>query len=138
MKRKGKFVRFFVKYAVKTPIIYLAIVIIGVSAFVSLTLTTKVPIFETYSGFVSYTDHTYSIKIDKEITGDVSTIFLYIDKNTATYRINDISVNGNTVTFTTNDDEAIMLLQTTSKLSFDVQISSMTLFRQIFLNGGKN
>lgn len=138
MKQKGKFVRFFVKYGVKTPIIYLTIVVIGVSVFVTLTLTTKVPIFETYNGTVSYADNKYSITADNEITENISTIFIYIDKNIATYKINDVTVDGNTVKFANRDKETIALLRANQKLSFDVQVSSMTLFYQIFINGGKN
>ena len=136
MKIKKSFVPFFVEYAVKKPIIYFAVVFIGLFVFLFLAFTTQIPVVETHNGIIEYDNGTYSIAVEKSITPNVvSPLYIYIDRNINVYKVSEYQIVEDKIIFSNNFSDVLTI---GSKISVDIETNSITLFEQIFLKGGKD
>jgi hypothetical protein len=133
-KYKRKLLLFFVNYAVKKPIIYFLIVAIGLSVFIFLSLSTRVPVVDTQTVTLLRTGNEYNIVFNSDTTPLAdSPIYIYTDRNAGVVKITEYDMNNNTITFT---DDVNITPGTT--VSVDIEIENISLLRQIFLKAGKS
>ena len=131
--------KFSIKYIVKKPIIYFLTVFMGISLFVSLTLTTQVPIMKTYIAKIDIgKDKIVLILADELVYRSMDTIYFYIDKELSVYKICDYSFSDKGI-IVTNTSEMASIIQNcnTSSVNIDIKQGEISLFKQIFIKGGK-
>ena len=130
-----KIIDAYVKYTAKKPILFFAMIVIGVLSIFILSLSTKTSVVVSNDGIVN----SYSVTINGEIDSYTGFIYVYNDRNDRVYSIEiseTIHKNGQTIFFTEDENEYISTINQ-QKIKVDVPIREVTIFERVFLKGGR-
>ena len=125
-----QFSRFYVKYVIKTPIIFYTFLIVGISLFIYLSLSLKLDIVQSIKANIADD----KIVLNGEYHNISDVIYLYNDRNEKIYKFKIKSTeneNGKTVFFIDSD------INLSGDVNIDIVIGNRTLFERIFVKAGK-
>ena len=132
---RKKYANLYVKMTAKSPLLFLLLILISIIFLFGVTLTTKVDVIETYKVKVE------NNKICLQNVNDVTwnQVYVYENRNEAVYKVKiepemvrqeskslEISVN------------QLGFIPRSDFVNIDIPIREITLFRRVFLQGGKN
>ena len=132
---RKKYANLFVKMTAKSPLLFLVLILISTIFLLGVTLTTKVDVIETYKAKVE--NNKICIQDVNDIT--LNEVYVYENRNEAVYKViiepEMVSQENNSLVISVN--ELGFILQSDS-VNIDIPIRKITLFRRVFLQGGKN
>lgn len=132
---RKKYANLYVKMTAKSPLLFLMLILISIIFLFGVTLTTKVDVIKTYK--VKIQNNKICIQNVNEITRNE--VYVYENRNEAVYKVkiepemvrqenNSLEISVNQLGFIPQSDS----------VNIDVPIQEITLFRRVFLQGGKN
>lgn len=132
---RKKYANLYVKMTAKSPLLFLILILISIIFLFYVTLTTKVDVIETYK--VQVENDIICIQNINDIT--FNEVYIYENRNEAVYKViiepemirqenNSLEISVNELGFTLESDS----------VNVDIPIRKVTLFRRVFLQGGKN
>lgn len=130
-----KHANLYVKMTAKSPLLFLILILISIIFLFGVTLTTKVDVIKTYK--VKIQNNKICIQNVYEITRNE--VYVYENRNEAVYKVkiepemvrqesNSLEISVNQLGFIPQSDS----------VNIDIPIQEITLFRRVFLQGGKN
>ncbi len=129
------FSQIYVKYIIKTPVLFFLYIGIGIGIFLYLTLSLQLDVMTTYQA--DYQDGTVVIPAKEPI--DANKIYLYKDRNEKVYTVSvgQTEYENGTVIFHIDEKD----IADTGKLSGDITVDVIngkeSLFKKIFIKAGK-
>lgn len=125
-----KFSRLYVKYIIKSPIVYYSFLLIGIVLFLYFSLNFKLDIVQSVNANIE--DNSFTVEGEYKTSSD--TIYLYRDRNEKIYRlkIDQIEYIDNKTIFIINNS-----IELSGEIHADIVIGSQTLFERIFIKAGK-
>lgn len=132
---KNNFINTYVKYTTKKPILFFAMIFIGVISIIILSLSTKTSVVLTSDGVVNDRSIVVSGKMDS-YTGF---IYAYNDRNDQVYSVEifeTVHIGEQTVFLLKGDNEYITTMNQ-REIKVDIPMREMTIFERVFLKGGK-
>ncbi len=125
----------YVKMTAKNPFLFLSLILISVLILLGVTLTTKVDVIETYDAkFENNTIHIENVDYDS-----LHEIYVYENRNEAVYKIQVeqemIKKDSNFIEILVKD---LDFEPQAEYVKVDIPVREITLFRRVFLQGGKN
>ena len=129
-------VNFFMKYFVRSPILFFILVSISFCLFLFFSFKIEYPVYITKSATLS-ADKKEIIVEDINNT-QLIRVYAYTNKNEIVYRIHNFQIKNNMLSFKTNnllkaDEKSI----DNSKIYVDIETETTNLFNQLFIKGGK-
>ena len=132
---RRKYANLYVKMTAKSPLLFLILILISTIFLFGVTLTTKVDVIETYKAKVE--NNQICIQDVYDIT--LNEVYVYENRNEAVYKViiepemfrqesNSLEISVNELGFIPQSDS----------VNIDIPIRKITLFRRVFLQGGKN
>ena len=132
---RKKYANLYVKMTAKSPILFLLLILISIIFLFGVTLTTKVDVIETFK--VKVENNKICIQNVSNIT--LNEIYVYENRNEAVYKVkiepemvrqenNSLEISVNQLGFIPQSDS----------VNIDIPIREITLFRRVFIQGGKN
>ena len=132
---RKRYTNLFVKMTAKSPLIFLFLILVSIIFLFGITLTTEVDVIKTYT--VRVENNIICIQNITDIT--LNEVYAYENRNEAVYKIkiepemfrqeNDsLEISLNQLGFIPQSDY----------VNIDIPIRKITLFRRVFLQGGKN
>lgn len=132
---RKKYANLYVKMTAKSPLLFLILILISTIFLFGVTLTTKVDVIETYKAKVE--NNQIYIQDVNDIT--MNEVYVYENRNEAVYKViiepemfrqesNSLEISVNELGFIPQSDS----------VNIDIPIRKITLFRRVFLQGGKN
>ncbi len=132
---RKKYANLYVKMTAKSPLLFLILILISTIFLIGVTLTTKVDVIETYKAKVE--NNQICIQDVNDIT--MNEVYVYENRNEAVYKViiepEMFSQESNSLEISVN--KLGFILQSDS-VNIDIPIRKITLFRRVFLQGGKN
>lgn len=130
-----KHANLYVKMTVKSPLLFLMLILISIIFLFGVTLTTKVDVIKTYK--VKIQNNKICIQNVNEITRNE--VYVYENRNEAVYKVKIepemIRQENNSLEISVNQ---LGFIPQSDSVNIDVPIQEITLFRRVFLQGGKN
>lgn len=124
----------FVKLTAKSPLLFLLLIFISIVFLFGVTLTTKVDVIETYNAKVE------NNKICVQNVTDLpeNEVYIYENRNEAVYKV----ITEPEMFSQENNSLEIPLyklgfIPQSDSVKIDISIQKITLFRRVFLQGGK-
>jgi len=132
---RKKYANLYVKVTAKSPLLFLILILISIAFLFGVTLTTKVDVIETYKVKVENN----KIRIQNISDFTLNEVYVYENRNEAVYKViiepemvrednNSLEISVNELGFTPQSGSVYI----------DIPIRKITLFRRVFLQGGKN
>ena len=132
---RKKYANLYVKMTAKSPLLFLILILISTIFLFGVTLTTKVDVIETYKA--KFENNQICIQDVNDIT--MNEVYVYENRNEAVYKViiepemfrqesNSLEISVNELGFIPQSDS----------VNIDIPIRKITLFRRVFLQGGKN
>ncbi len=124
----------FVKLTAKSPLLFLLLIFISIVFLFGVTLTTKVDVIETYNAKVE------NNKIYVQNVTDLpeNEVYIYENRNEAVYKVitepEMFSQENNSLEIPLNK---LGFIPQSDSVKIDISIQKITLFRRVFLQGGK-
>lgn len=124
----------FVKLTAKSPLLFLLLIFISIVFLFGVTLTTKVDVIETYNAKVE------NNKICVQNVTDLpeNEVYIYENRNEAVYKVitepEMFSQENNSLEIPLNK---LGFIPQSDSVKIDISIQKITLFRRVFLQGGK-
>ena len=124
----------FVKLTAKSPLLFLLLIFISIVFLFGVTLTTKVDVIETYNAKVE------NNKICVQNVTDLpeNEVYIYENRNEAVYKVitepEMFSQENNSLEIPLNK---LGVNPQSDSVKIDISIQKITLFRRVFLQGGK-
>lgn len=124
----------FVKLTAKSPLLFLLLIFISIIFLFGVTLTTKVDVIETYNAKVE------NNKICVQNVTDLpeNEVYIYENRNEAVYKVitepEMFSQENNSLEIPLNK---LGFIPQSDSVKIDISIQKITLFRRVFLQGGK-
>lgn len=124
----------FVKLTAKSPLLFLLLIFISIIFLFGVTLTTKVDVIETYNAKVE------NNKICVQNVTDLpeNEVYIYENRNEAVYKVitepEMFSQENNSLEIPLNK---LGFIPQSDSVKVDISIQKITLFRRVFLQGGK-
>ena len=130
------FSQIYIKYIIKTPVLFFLYISIGVGLFLFMTLSLQLDVMATYKA--SYHDGMVFI-ISKDPI-DANKIYLYEDRNEKVYTVlvDHMEFEESTVIFHIQEADIAAADILTGDITVDVINSKESLFKKIFIKAGKN
>lgn len=128
--KKSKFSMLYIKYTVKTPIVFYVFLTAGIVLFLYMTLNLSLDVTQSFDAEVSEDKVTFDCGY--EIVSNI--IYLYTDRNEKIYKYNFTAIeveNGITVLLINNADAL------SGNYKADIVVGKQSLFERIFISGGK-
>lgn len=132
---KNYFINTYVKYTAKKPILFIAMIFIGVFSIIILSLSTKTSVVLTSDGVVD----DRSIVVFGKMDSHTGFIYAYNDRNDQVYSVEiseTVYEEGETIFILKGDNEYIATMNQ-QEIKVDIPIREMTIFERVFLKGGK-
>ena len=132
---RKKYANLYVKMTAKSPLLFLALILISTIFLFGVTLTTRVDVIETYKVKVE------NIKICIQDVNDIisTEVYVYENRNEAVYKViiepEMVSQENNSLEISVNE---LGFIPQSDSVNIDIPIRKITLFRRVFLQGGKN
>lgn len=130
--RKNKFNMYYIKYVVKSPIVFVGFIFIGLILFLALTLTNKANIMETYDAQFYIINGKYTIDFTEQ-TPKTTNGYLYIDQNEIMYPVEFVSLSSNKCEVIS---ENTLPFDDSTEIKVDIIECEASLFYIIFVKGG--
>lgn len=132
---RKKYANLYVKMTAKSPLLFLMLILISIIFLFGVTLTTKVDVIKTYK--VKIQNNKICIQNVNEITRNE--VYVYENRNEAVYKVKIepemIRQENNSLEISVNQ---LGFIPQSDSVNIDVPIQEITLFRRVFLQGGKN
>lgn len=132
---RKKYANLYVKMTAKSPLLFLVLILISTIFLFGVTLTTKVDVIETYKAKVE------NNKICIQDVGDttLTEVYVYENRNEAVYKVmiepEMVSQENNSLEISVNE---LGFIPQSDSVNIDIPIRKITLFRRVFLQGGKS
>ena len=132
---RKKYANLYVKMTAKSPLLFLVLILISTIFLLGVTLTTKVDVIETYK--VKVENNKICIQNVSNIT--LNEVYVYENRNEAVYKViiepEMVSQENNSLEIPVNE---LGFIPPSDSVNIDIPIREITLFRRVFLQGGKN
>ena len=132
---RKKYANLYVKMTAKSPLLFLVLILISTIFLFGVTLTTKVDVIETYK--VKVENNQICIQDVNDIT--LTEVYVYENRNEAVYKViiepEMIRQENNFLEISVNE---LGFIPQSDSVNIDIPIRKITLFRRVFLQGGKN
>jgi len=130
-----RFINTYVKYVVKKPILFFAMIGVFVFLILYVSLTTQTSLIQSYEGLI-FGD---TIVINAEINTVPENIYVYENRNEAVYLINidGIVHEDNLTILSIGNFIELHGLTAAESIKIDIPVGEISLFERIFLKGGK-
>lgn len=132
---KKRTANLYVKMTAKSPVLFLVLIFLSVIIILYITLSTEVDVIQTYD--VRLEDN--KITVPETMHYKPEKIYIYENRNNAIY---SIPVESKDIAY---DDTSIIILikqnpfeNELTDVKVDIPIKKVTLFKRVFLQGGKN
>jgi len=137
--KKSKFGRIYIKYVIKSPILFIFFILIGLGLFIFLTGTTKIDTIKKYSAEVIMLQNEAVLTVkDKSIS--LGSAYVYLNKNDIVYPVTIEKIEGcgeyTTIHLESKSQEVIKLLSP-HRVYIEISQGKSTLLYHIFVNGGR-
>lgn len=138
MKTEVKISGFYMKYTIKKPILFLCVAFIGVALFLYMTLKIQVPVNETFKGKAVFArNNEVTITLNKKLSSNkVRKIYMYVNKNVKIYVVNDFKIKDCKI-YIVNTRPFFSVIKKHSNITLDIEQKNISLFKKIFVKGGK-
>ena len=132
---RKKYANLYVKMTAKSPLLFLLLILISIIFLFGVTLTTKVDVIETYK--VKVENNMICIQNVSNIT--LNEVYVYENRNEAVYKVKIqpemLNQENNSLEISVNQ---LGFIPQSDSVNIDIPIREITLFRRVFLQGGKN
>lgn len=132
---KKKSANLYVKMTAKSPLLFLFLILISIIFLFGVTLTTKVDVIKTYK--VKVENNKICIRNVNDIT--MNEVYVYENRNEAVYKVKIqpemLRQENNSLEISVNE---LGFIPQSDSVNIDIPIREITLFRRVFLQGGKN
>lgn len=132
---RKKYANLYVKMTAKSPLLFLLLILISIIFLMGVTLMTTVDVIKIYNVKVE------NNKICVQDIGDIvpDEVYVYENRNEAVYKVmikpEMVSQENNSLEISVND---LGFIPQADYVNIDVPLRKITLFRRVFLQGGKN
>lgn len=132
---RKKYANLYVKMTAKSPLLFLLLILISIIFLMGVTLMTTVDVIKTYNVKVE------NNKICVQDIGDIvpDEVYVYENRNEAVYKVmikpEMVSQEKDSLEISVND---LGFIPQADSVNIDVPLRKITLFRRVFLQGGKN
>ncbi len=134
---KQKLVKFYIKYTIHKPVLFIFVIAVGLFSILCLSFTTKTNVISTYDCYIE----NGIVYVSKKIETQLDVIYLYSDRNEAVYMCSVIKTQiiDDVTSFELSKEEGIVNLQdwNMQKMKIDIPCEEMTLFKRVFIKGGR-
>ena len=132
---RKKYANLYVKWTAKNPLLFLILILVSIIFLFGVTLTTEVDVIETYK--VKIENNKICIQGINDIS--LNEVYVYENRNEAVYKviIAPEMVRQERDSLEISVDELGFIPQSDS-VSIDIPIGKITLFRRVFILGGKS
>lgn len=132
---RKKFANLYVKMTAKNHSLFLILILVSVLVLFGVTLTTKVDVVATHDAkFENNTIYIQDAGYDA-----LQKIYVYENRNEVVHKIKlepeSVKQNGNSIEIFVKD---LGFIPQTEDIKVDIPVREITLFRRVFLQGGKN
>ncbi len=131
---RKKYANLFVKMTAKSPLLFLLLILLSVLFLFGVTLTTKVDVIKTYN--VKIENDKICIQNASDFMPDE--VYVYENRNEAVYKIKIepemLSRENNSLEISVNQ---LSFIPQSDYVYIDIPIQKITLFRRVFIQGGK-
>lgn len=131
---RKKYANLFVKMTAKSPLLFLLLILLSVLFLFGVTLTTKVDVIKTYN--VKIENNKICIQNASDFMPDE--VYVYENRNEAVYKIKIepemVSRENNSLEISVNQ---LSFIPQSDYVYIDIPIQKITLFRRVFIQGGK-
>lgn len=132
---RKKYANLYVKMTAKNPFLFLILILISIIFLFGVTLTTKVDVIETYK--VKVENNKICIQDVNNVTWNE--VYVYENRNEAVYKVKIepemVKPENNSLEIFVNQ---LGFIPQSDSVNIDIPIREITLFRRVFLQGGKN
>jgi hypothetical protein len=132
---RKKYANLYVKLTAKSPFLFLILILISIVFLFGVTLTTKVDVIETCN--VKVENNKICIQNVTDIMLDE--VYVYENRNEAVYKVKIepemVRQENNSLEISVNE---LGFIPQSDFVNVDIPIQQITLFRRVFLQGGKN
>lgn len=132
---KKKTANLYVKMTAKTPVLFLSLIVLSVWMIVYITMTTEVDVIKTYEAKVENN----KLVIFEADAFFPDRIYFYENRDEAVYELRvkqeEITYDGTTMVVSLGE---MMFEPETGAVKADIPVEKISLFRRVFLQGGKN
>ena len=131
-----KFVNTYVKYTAKKPLLFFAMILVGVLSITILALSTKTSLMLSANGVVNGYSIVFNGEADSSYTGF---IYVYSDRNEGVYSVEVLKTihEKEQTIFLLDDNNGYISTMNQQEIKIDIPIREMTIFERVFLKGGK-
>ncbi len=131
---RKKYANLFVKMTAKSPLLFLLLILLSVLFLFGVTLTTKVDVIKTYN--VKIENDKICIQNASDFMPDE--VYVYENRNEAVYKIKIepemLSRENNSLEISVNQ---LSFIPQSDYVYIDIPVQKITLFRRVFIQGGK-
>lgn len=131
---RKKYANLFVKMTAKSPLLFLLLILLSVLFLFGVTLTTKVDVIKTYN--VKIENDKICIQNASDFMPDE--VYVYENRNEAVYKVKIepemVSRENNSLEISVNQ---LSFIPQSDYVYIDIPIQKITLFRRVFIQGGK-
>lgn len=131
---RKKYANLFVKMTAKSPLLFLLLILLSVLFLFGVTLTTKVDVIKTYN--VKIENDKICIQNASDFMPDE--VYVYENRNEAVYKVKIepemVSWENNSLEISVNQ---LSFIPQSDYVYIDIPIQKITLFRRVFIQGGK-
>lgn len=129
----------YLTYVIKKPYLYFCFILMGITVILGLLFTTTVPIVNTYPVRLVNNQEEYILLCDEPIFNlDINSIFIYADKNEAMYQLSNYAIINENGIIINGEISELLSQNNSNNFYIDVSKYTVTLFEEIFVQGGKN
>lgn len=132
---KKRFIKFYIKYTTKIPILFFSVILFGVMTIVSLSLLTKTSVIISSDCVIN----NCSIIVDGKIESHTGFIYVYSDRNEQIYSVEVYETNyeNNKTIFLVKGNHEFISDMNKKEIKVDIPIREITILERVFLKGGK-
>jgi len=133
MKNKSKLKKMYVKYVIKSSILYYFFLLFGVALFLFLSLNLRLDVRESFNGTIEE----QKIIIYGEHAPICNVIHIYENRNDAIYAVvvDEVVFQNNNTVLKLNDNENLVFV---GDVQVELTVRQQTLFERIFRRAGKS
>ena len=131
----NSFNKFYIKYILKSGVIFYIFIVIGIVSFTIVTTSFKLELITTYEGNFSNN----RIVINENIDDSFNSLYIYKSRNDKVYSfkiIENVYTDGMVILYINNENEEINNLLT-GMVKIDIVTGEQSLLKMIFLRAGR-
>lgn len=138
MINKKTIAKLYVKYIIKNPVIYFCYIAFGIIILLWLSQSIKITYIEKFQANIIQSDNYYIVQTNAlENHNDIEYLYVYLDENTSTQKINNIVIKNNEIhVYDVEVFEYLNLLSNHKEVTIEIPIGKISLLKKIFFKGG--